>query len=222
MTMSENIETPEVSSPPVKRKPGRPPRADRTFDDTKTHLIQCGLVHLTEYGYFSSGLEAILKEAKIPKGSFYYYFKNKEDFCHAVLAAYGNYFSKKLKKHLEDDKQPPLERIHSFVRDAQKGMAKFEFKRGCLVGNLMQESPLLAESFTDHLQEILAQWQCQIAECLSLAKSQNLLHSEFDSMHQAGLFWSGWEGAVMRAKLFRSAQPLEDFWQYYKANLLHK
>lgn len=202
-----------------KRKPGRPPKQARSFEDTKLHLIQTGLVHLTEFGYFATGLDAILKAAGIPKGSFYYYFKNKDDFCHKVLAAYGKYFLKKLKKHLEDPTTTPLARIYHFVCDAKQGMTKFEFKRGCLVGNLMQESPNLSEDFSPHLQQILQQWQQQIADCLKLAREVGEQNSADDDYHLAGLFWSGWEGAVMRAKLYRSAQPLEDFWIYFKTSI---
>jgi TetR/AcrR family transcriptional repressor of nem operon len=29
------------------------------------------------------------------------------------------------------------------------------------------------------------------------------------------VFWSGWEGAVMRAKLFQSADPLNQYWEFF-------
>ena len=35
----------------------------------------------------------------------------------------------------------------------------------------------------------------------------------------AELFWIGWEGAVMRARLERSSRPLELFMEFYLAQL---
>ncbi len=60
-----------------------------------------------------------------------------------MLAAYGDFFAHKLDKFLLDDAVPPLERMAAFVRHAGQGMEKFQFRRGCLVGNLLQEAPLL-------------------------------------------------------------------------------
>lgn len=211
-----------MNTPEVKRRRGRPPKQERTFDDTKKAIIRTGLELITESGFQASGIEPILKKIHVPKGSFYYYFKNKEDFGQQVLTAYGDYFARKLAKHLERMDITPLERIALFVEDAKQGMEKFQFKRGCLVGNLMQEVPLLSETFGNQLTEILSDWQRRISICLTQAQQQNQLSEDMDPSYQARLFWSGWEGAVMQAKLFKSTQPLDDFWQYFSDNLPRK
>ena len=36
-------------------------------------------------GYVNTGISEILKVCKIPKGSFYYYFKNKENLLDEVI-----------------------------------------------------------------------------------------------------------------------------------------
>ena len=64
-----------------------------------------------------------------------------------MLAAYGDFFAHKLDKFLLDDAVPPLERMAAFVRHASQGMEKFQFRRGCTVGNLLQEAPLLPRRF---------------------------------------------------------------------------
>ncbi len=76
-----------------------------------------------------------------------------------MLAAYGDFFAHKLDKFLLDDAVPPLERMAAFVRHAGQGMEKFQFRRGCLVGNLLQEAPLLPETFPQRLMAILAAWE---------------------------------------------------------------
>lgn len=204
---------------PIKRGRGRPPKSSRQFSDTRAELIKSGLELLTENGFISSGIDTIVKNVSVPKGSFYYYFKSKEDFGYAVLSAYGGYFAHKLDKHLTNCAFSPLNRLENFVNDAKAGMAKYQFKRGCLVGNLMQESPQLSEALTTHLQNILREWQQRVSHCLSEAKISNQIAENADNDKLANLFWSGWEGAVMRAKLYKSTEPLDEFWNYFSGSI---
>ena len=88
--MSAELSTePDV---PVKPRRGRPPRTAREFDDTREALIRSGLEVITETGYLSAGIDAVIKNIAVPKGSFYHYFKSKQDFGMAVLTAYGSFF----------------------------------------------------------------------------------------------------------------------------------
>ncbi|MCV5706623.1 TetR family transcriptional regulator C-terminal domain-containing protein [Escherichia coli] len=36
------------------------------------------------------------------------------------------------------------------------------------------------------------------------------------------MFWSGWEGAVMRSKLYCSTEPVYDFWSYFKTSVRYQ
>ena len=126
---------------------GRPPKIPRENADTKAHLIRVGLETLTEFGFSATGLDTILKKAGVPKGSFYHYFKSKEAFGIALVNAYDDYFITKLKKLLTDSNTPPLERLIHFTQSAIMGMQKYQYKRGCLVGNLNQELNHLSDEF---------------------------------------------------------------------------
>lgn len=208
-----------IENNPVPRKRGRPPK-DQPENDTRDQLIKSGLALLTEYGFTASGIDAIVKNVQVPKGSFYHYFQSKEAFALAVLTAYDDYFSAKLNKHLTNLSYSPFERIGLFVQDAKQGMQRFNFRRGCLVGNLMQESPLLSDVLNDKLRSIMSHWQQQLTTCLETSQVQGEIKSDARPEQLAVLFWSCWEGAVMRAKLFQTTAPLEEFWQFYKQQLL--
>ena len=103
------------------------------------HLCKVVLRYFTEFGFASSGIDQILKRVSVPKGSFYHYFANKEAFGNAVISEYSRYFAKKLDLHLLNKTIQPLKRIENFAHDAKQGMARYDFKRGCLIGNLEQE-----------------------------------------------------------------------------------
>ncbi len=158
-----------------------------------------------------AGLDGILKRVGVPKGSFYYYFPSKDAFGRAVMAHYGAYFARKLDHHLLNMAHPPLARIEAFVADAAAGMARHEFRRGCLVGNLGQEVGGLPDDYRQWLRETLSDWQQRLANCLEEAKAQGTLAAHANCSHLAEAFWIGWEGAVMRARLERNTRPLEIF-----------
>jgi TetR/AcrR family transcriptional repressor of nem operon len=62
-----------------------------TYTDTRNDLIRSGLELLTQNGFLSTGVDAIVKNASVPKGSFYYYFKSKEEYAQTVLSAYDSF-----------------------------------------------------------------------------------------------------------------------------------
>jgi len=198
---------------------GRPRKTESAYADTRNDLIRSGLELLTLNGFLSTGVDAIVKNANVPKGSFYYYFKSKEEYAQTVLNAYDSFFEHKLKKYLHMSSCAPMTRMDNFIHDACEGIKKYNFTRGCLVGNMMQESPGLPPSFIKQLQDILENWQALVAACLSEALSSGEITSGMNEKQLAAIFWSGWEGAVMRAKLYCSTQPVLDFWDYFRASV---
>lgn len=194
------------------RRRGRPPKdSARPFAETRHALIQAGLAMLTEKGYSSVGIDQILRSVDVPKGSFYHYFKSKEAFGQALIEAYAEYFAHKLDRFLLDAEVAPLQRLRNFIDDAGQGMTRHEFKRGCLIGNLGQEMGLLPESFRQQLKTVFEDWQQRTARCLYEARTAGDIPAELDCDRLAAWFWIGWEGAVLRAKLDASTQPLEIF-----------
>jgi TetR/AcrR family transcriptional repressor of nem operon len=204
-----------MTLPISKPRRGRPPKVSRENHDTKAELIRSGLEQLTENGFASSGIDQILKKVKVPKGSFYHYFASKEAFGQTVIEHYAEYFIKKLDLCLLNDSHPPLTRIGNFVENAKVGMARHQFKRGCLVGNLGQEVDLLPKSFRQQLIDIFISWQKRLAACLEMAKAQGEISNSADCDLLAEYFWIGWEGAVSRAKLVQNTQPLDNYFTHF-------
>ncbi|WP_032632857.1 TetR/AcrR family transcriptional regulator [Pseudomonas syringae] len=193
------------------RRPGRPPKVDRDNLETREALLRRGLEVLTEQGFSATGLDYILKEVGIPKGSFYHYFVSKEAFGRAVLDEYARYFAQRLDRWLLDESLSPLERLVGFVQSAKGGMARHDYRRGCMVGNLGQEICLLPDGFRERLEQILLDWQAKLACCLRAAQESGELSRDADCDELAAFFWIGWEGAVLRARLVKSDVPLNTF-----------
>lgn len=181
-------------------------------NDTKTALIRSGVELMTTYGYISSNIESILKKVGVPKGSFYYYFKSKEDFGRAIIENYDSFFAYKLDKHLTNELiTSPLLRINAFYEDAKQGMAKYNYNRGCLIGELIQEESLLPNGYNQILEQILKSWQAKIEKCLLLAQKLGEIALDLNCKELSEFFWIGWEGAVTRSKLIKKSEPLDIF-----------
>ena len=211
-TLDEPLITKCVSDKPRRGRPKKP-LADTS--DTREALLRAGMLMLTEAGFIRSGIDPILKPIGVPKGSFYHYFPSKEAFGLAVLARYRRYFDAKLDAFLLDAAFSPLERLQRFVQDAQDGIVRHEFKRGCLVGNLEQESSLLSEAFSEQLQATYQSWQARVAACLLESQKQGEIELHASIEETAQTFWIGWEGAVHRSRLVKSTQPLSLFMAFF-------
>ncbi|MBS0370164.1 MAG: TetR/AcrR family transcriptional regulator [Proteobacteria bacterium] len=201
------------------RRRGRPPKSANGFSETREALLRAGVEVLTEKGFSATGIDQILSRVGVPKGSFYHFFPSKEAFGSALIERYAGYFARKLDRFLLDESQPPLQRLHNFVADAADGMARFEFRRGCLVGNLGQETASLPDALRLQLSAVFADWETRVATCLEAARANSAISADADCQRLANCFWIGWEGAVLRAKLEASSRPLEVFADFFFAGL---
>ena len=179
--------------------------------DTRNALVWCGTELLTERGFQITGIDEVLKRVGVPKGSFYHYFKSKDHFGHAVIDNYEAYYAKKMDRIFGDSSQSPLQRLVNFTANAKNGMVKFDFKRGCLIGNLGQELAALDTQFRERLEGVLVSWEKRVAECLSESIDIGELAPGQDPQALSRFFWVGWEGAILRSKLMRSLEPIDQF-----------
>ena len=183
--------------------------------DTRRALVWCGTELLTERGFQVTGIDEVLKRVGVPKGSFYHFFANKHEFGEAVIQNYVDYYAHKMARIFDDAALSPLSRLRLFVEDAKRGMLKFAYKRGCLIGNLGQELASLDDQFREQLEAVLVSWERRVAACLREAIDAGELPAGSDAVALSRFFWIGWEGAVLRAKLTRNAKPLDQFADLY-------
>jgi TetR/AcrR family transcriptional repressor of nem operon len=223
--MKRGLDSPKGSlpkaPPPQKPAAGVRSRGDRTLgrSDTRRALVWCGTELLTERGFQVTGIDEVLKRVGVPKGSFYHFFANKHEFGEAVIQNYVQYYARKMDRIFDDPTVSPLSRLRAFVEDAKRGMSKYGYRRGCLIGNLGQELASLDDAFREQLEAVLVSWEQRVAACLQLAVQAGELPAGSDAGAISRFFWIGWEGAVLRAKLTRDAGPLNQFADQFFAML---
>ena len=179
--------------------------------DTRSEIIRIGTELISRQGYNATGIEMILKEAGVPKGSFYHFFKSKEEFGLAVMDFFADCYSRRMTTLLQDASISPLNRIRKFLESSLQRFSNNQFSKGCLIGNLGQEMADQNERFRARLDEIFEDWRRLYVACLSEAREAKELDSRLDAGQLASFLLSGWEGAILRAKVMKSPQPLQDF-----------
>ena len=191
-------------------------------NETRQNIVLVGTNLIARQGYNATGIDAILKEAGIPKGSFYYYFKSKEEFGLAIIDHFAERFEQRLDTFLNDNEVTPLNRIRNFLESAQTRVVQNQCSKGCLIGNLGQELADINERFRARLEDIFRIWWERFASCLKEAEAAGELSAGIDPEMVACFILSGWEGAILRAKVMKSPQPMRDFIEVLFASVLQK
>ncbi|MDX1669252.1 MAG: TetR/AcrR family transcriptional regulator, partial [Limnobacter sp.] len=142
---------------------------------TRQNLLEIGADVFMRQGYNSTGLSALLKRADVPKGSFYHYFKSKEDFGVAVVEEFSSKYLEHMDRFFANTTLPPLERLAAYFADGIEFMNCEQCKAGCLFGSLGQEMSSQNEALRHHIDKAMAAQAKRIRACLDEAMEENQL-----------------------------------------------
>jgi TetR/AcrR family transcriptional regulator, transcriptional repressor for nem operon len=177
--------------------------------DVRQQLLDRGMAMLLRQGYNDLGLAALLESTNTPKGSFYHYFKSKEDFAMQVLDLYMQGAHQGLDLCLKDNSLPALQRVRRFFELSERKYRE-EGYLGCLVGGLGQELSGVSDVFRRKVEECFSQIESRLADCLKLAAKRGELKRSTDTRKLAKLLMTCWEGAALRSRLQRDPAPLHE------------
>ena len=179
--------------------------------EAKERILAAGMELVPVYGYNATGLDAVLKKAGVPKGSFYHHFGAKENFGLALIERFAAEYAVKLDGFLLDAAHPPLRRIDNYLDHTIRHLEERNFSRGCMAGNLGQELADQNERVRKRLAAVFEEWLGKFAACIAEAQQRGELDGSLDAGSIARFLLSGWEGAILQAKVLRSVEPLRNF-----------
>ena len=181
----------------------------------KEDIVQVGLDLVLSRGFSATGVEAILKQAKVPKGSFYNFFASKEEFVLAIIDKFVAERAEVFTPIFSDESLPPLERVKNSFETL---IARFEGEdcsQGCLIGNLGQEMSDQFENVRQRLEESLQVWAGPVSALLLQAQQEKTIPADMDTDKLAENLISSFQGALLCSKIKKSPQPLRDFIHLY-------
>jgi len=189
-------------------------------EQTRSTLLEAGTRVFHERGYNHAGIEAIIRAAEVPKGSFYYYFESKEHFGLAVIDDCAKHYVEEVERHLGDTSLGPLERLRSYFEASRRRLESRQCRSGCIFGNLGQEMADQSEQIRGRLAEVFGGLIDRYAGCLREAQAAGEIRVDLDVHAVAEFCLGAWQGAILRAKMTRSTAPLQTFLDVLFGNVL--
>ena len=177
----------------------------------RDRILEAGLKVMFRKGYVGAGVRDIVAEASAPQGSFTNHFRSKEEFAREVLDLYFVHTKRAIAESLEDQSLAPRERLRRYLDIITDRLASAEFRRGCLVGDLSLEAAPQSEILRTRLVEFFAEWLSPFAACIAEGQEAGEFATTFAPEDLAEFLLSSWEGAILRMKVERNAEPLERF-----------
>ena len=152
-------------------------------------------------GFEGIGLNEVLHAAGVPKGSFYYFFKSKEEFAGAILEAYERKYGQLRTQFLSDTGHSPLQRLRNYFDEVERIHLLETPLGGCLYGVLSQTSATRSPAFRTRLARVFLNWETQLRVLLEEAQSIGEVDPSIDAKDAAAFLIDAYEGMLVRMKV---------------------
>jgi AcrR family transcriptional regulator len=174
---------------------------------TRERLIQAALYLFWLQGYAGTALSEILKRAKVNAGSFYYFFKTKEELLLAVLDLYVRSLEPVIVQPVALQHADPVERVFGILEFYRRNLFSTGCTYGCPIGRLALEIP--EEQFRVHkrLADNFDGWTAAVEKCLADARDRFPEGTNLKTLSQFVL--TVMEGGVMQSRAHREIGPFD-------------
>jgi len=179
----------------------------------REHLLAQGLALMYLRGFADTGIQDITDASGVPKGSFYNYFKSKEEFGLAALELYVETMCERLDKTLSKGKSSPLKRLRTLFMEWTQELTQQGYVGGCFAGNMCQELADVNPTFRPAVDEAFQRLQSYFTACIREAQQVGEVQKKVNAEELAFFLLNSWQGAVLRMKANGSDQPLRVFQQ---------
>jgi TetR/AcrR family transcriptional repressor of nem operon len=175
---------------------------------TREHILDVTRALMTQKGYTAVGLAEVVAAAGVPKGSFYYYFKSKEEFGRALL---DTYFADYLAEvdGLLGAQGSGAERLLGYLQYWSRTQSTPLLDDKCLVVKLGPEVCDLSDDMRTVLAKGTDAIVGRITHCITQGQADGSIATELQPADLAESLYALWLGASLLAKLNKSSQPFD-------------
>jgi TetR/AcrR family transcriptional repressor of nem operon len=176
--------------------------------DMRQHIIDVAKSLMTHKGYTAVGLLEVLKTAGVPKGSFYHYFRSKEEFGQALLEEYFQEYIGRVDIVMAAQGDG-AERLLGYLRYWAKTQAFDHLEEKCLVVKLGAEVCDLSQDMRSVLEEGTALIIQRITRCVEQGKADGSITTTQDAEALAESLYQLWLGASLLVKVRNTTAAFE-------------
>ena len=177
--------------------------------DTRLKILDSAKVLIAVRGFSAVGLSEILGAAAVPKGSFYHWFRSKEQFGEALLEHHFESYLLEVDASLFAAGQSAPQRLLAFFSQWHTSQSGDCPQARCLVVKLSAEVCDLSEAMRVVLERGTARVIDRLASCLAEGIATGELAACPEPAEVAQQLYQQWLGATLLSRVQRSAAPLD-------------
>lgn len=177
--------------------------------DTRLKILDSAKVLIAGRGFSAVGLSEILSAAAVPKGSFYHWFRSKEQFGEALLEHHFKNYLVEVDASLFAAGWSAPQRLLAFFNQWHTSQSGDYPQARCLVVKLSAEVCDLSEAMRVVLERGTARVIDRLASCLAEGIATGELAACPEPAEVAQQLYQQWLGATLLSRVQRSAAPLD-------------
>lgn len=178
-------------------------------NDVREHILETGQRIMAGKGFSAVGLNEILKDAGVPKGSFYHYFGSKEAFGAAMLERYFDDYLAQLDSTLSQPGLKMSQRLMNYWQQWQESQSFFDCQGKCLAVKLGAEVADLSDSMRLTLQAGTSGIISRLTMALESGVAEGSLSIDDEPARVAESLYQLWVGASIMVKIVRNTGPFD-------------
>ena len=190
--MSQPVDTPPHAAP-----------ATRKGEETRERILDAARDLIHQHGFKQTGLADILAASRVPKGSFYFYFRSKEELAKELLQRQRAGYREAMERDVFPSDGEAIPQIVAFFRGSAQRQAEDGCKSGCLLGNLAAEIGDIHEDLRREVVASFLEMRQVLTGVLARGQGRGELKTDFAPEQAAEFLMSVMEGSVLLAKARR-------------------
>jgi TetR/AcrR family transcriptional repressor of nem operon len=177
--------------------------------DTRQQILDTARAIIAGKGFAAVGLSEILAAAGVPKGSFYHWFRSKDQFGEALLQRHFESYLQQVDACLGTRGRAAPERLLDFFGQWHALQSGDDPQARCLVVKLSAEVCDLSEPMRVVLERGTTQVVAKLETCLAQGIAAGELANCAEPGEVALQLYQQWLGATLLARVKRSPEPLD-------------
>ncbi|MFF7856241.1 TetR family transcriptional regulator C-terminal domain-containing protein [Streptomyces sp. NPDC007904] len=177
--------------------------------DTRRSILDVAQRIMARKGYSAVGINEVLAEAGVPKGSFYYYFTSKDAFGEALLKNYFGEYVSDMDRVLVQPGKSAAERLMAYWQQWRETQSLDECQGKCLAVKLGAEVADLSETMRLAMKAGTGAIVDRIERTITSGLEDGSIVIDGDPRGTAQALYGMWLGASVMAKIHRSPAPLD-------------
>lgn len=178
-------------------------------NEIRDHILATGQRIMAGKGFSAVGLNEILTDAGVPKGSFYHYFSSKEAFGVDMLARYFDDYLAELDATLSKPGLTMAQRLMNYWQLWCESQSFSDCQGKCLAVKLGAEVADLSDSMRGTLQTGTAGIIARLADALEAGVEEGSLSIDDKPVRVAESLYQLWVGASVMVKIERNTGPFD-------------